>query len=188
MCLTVSKRHRNIFTGQYKPKKLRKDLTVYKILISEKDMKDHAHTPFFGMTVHFKGGFFEAPGISYEDFKGVEGSVVNDKYVGHTKGMFAYHSYLNKKEALKAMFYFYNNGYFNHSYVTYDDDMNETFHRQFPYLYEAVIPAGSYVYYGNDGGQVASNALTIIQKPRIKVVRGLDNKLSCVYDNPQKYR
>lgn len=189
MCLAVSKRHRNLFTGKYKPKKLRKDLTVYKILISEKDMKDCAHTPFFGMSVRFKGGYFTPPTIDYEDFKMLEDSVVDNECIGKTKGMYAYHAYLNRDDAIKTMFYYYTTTT-SERFRTYDENMKETIQHQLPYLYECVIPAGSYVYYGahSSSNQIATNAITIIQKPRIRVVRGNDNALSCAFDEPQKYR
>ena len=190
MCLTVSTRHRNLFTGKYKPKKLRRDLTVYKVLISEKGMRELAKTPFFGMLVEFTGGYFTPKTISYEDFKDVVPDVVRGKYKCHTKGGNAYHAYADRDEAIEALIYYYKNDYFRHVYNTIGNDGKEVVHYQFPYIYECVIPAGSYVYYGKDEskGQISSNAITIIQSPRIKVVRGLNDKLSCVYDNPQKYR
>lgn len=139
MCLVIKLRHRNIFTGKWKPKVLKKDLLVFKVL---RNTNDGIITPYFKKSIRFNElGVCKLKAYSKQDFTSTV--YVNDINRFHAeKSGCGYHAYLKIEDA-------------------YDDAIKATDFinkKQFE-IHLATIPAGSLVYFGKFGDICANQML-----------------------------
>lgn len=167
MCMKLSVwNKRRLFhedlTDKYKPTKLIRDKVVYKILFKEKHPNGlvNTSTPFQGKTVVFddeKCTFEEIPNDLFS-FYDVELVVNFDIFCKEKHSLKArkyrdgYHSYTSFREAKRTLLYL--NGHCSPN--------SNTIH----HIHKAIIPKGSYVYYGKSH-EIVSNKLTIYKKPII---------------------
>jgi len=138
MCLQIKLRHRNIFTGKWKPKVLKKDLVVCKVL---RHTNDGIITPYFKKSIRFNElGVCKLKAYSEQDFTSTV--YVNDiNRLDAEKGGCGYHAYLKPEDA------------YNDAITNAITNFN-TFE-----IHLATIPAGSLVYFGKFGDICANQML-----------------------------
>lgn len=166
MCLRINKElHKGLVN--YKPIKLTEDLTVYKLLLFKKDsdsnmMEDTLQTPYQHVKITFTDGKSVQPKIRRVNFRKYENEqnytiVLTGDAV---KNGDAYHSYVSRERAQFVLFLLKPRKI---TYSTGCEVVSRLGDGLYPALYKAVIPAGSYVYYGTEN-DIASNNLIILDE------------------------
>ena len=161
MCLDVMHKHKKLFSDSWKAKKLRKDLYVYKVL--SRLNSGEIVTPYMKMQIKFKKGacsLYEYSRDVFEDVTRDEEYYCRNhdkiKYFFHykraTKYGQGYHAYLKHETAKEEVAYWNRTGFVG---VTGGSPRSAR-------VYRALIPKGSYVFYGYDG-DICANKMVIFE-------------------------
>ena len=177
MCLYINKlKHWRLFRRGLVPIKLKKNLEVYKVLVT--DVVDYdpnyavsfclnanlAETPYQHTKVEFMDDLKYMPKIEPELFSNYSIIRLGDhsnhvKYQPKKDGD-AYHSYTTIEAAQKCVDELYNYCMRRQCFM-----VEGKLYRPMPLVYKAVIPAGSYVFYGyKEAAEIASNEILIVNQ------------------------